>query len=85
MQDKGRDFPQYRKLSNDKVFYCIVSEREFHEIQIIGNKAQLFKIKAIQYPEILKIMDMIQMNQLGIEVFEEKEYQKLLERYSLIG
>ena len=36
MLDKGTDFPQYRKLSNDKVFYRIVDERHFDEIQIIG-------------------------------------------------
>ena len=58
MSNKGTDFPQYRKLSNNKVYYKILNQREFDEIQIIGSKAQLFTTQAKQYPEILKIQDL---------------------------
>ena len=83
MLDKGTDFPQYRKLSNDKVFYKIVNSREFHEIQVIGTFAQLHKIEAKQYPEILKIQDMLNY---VIEAFVPstiEEYTKLLDTYAL--
>ena len=83
MSDKGIDFPQYRKLSNDKVFYCVLSELEFHEIQIVGTKANLFKFRAQQYPEKLKIMDLLQFEDNGIIPSNQDEYEKLLELYSL--
>lgn len=53
------EFPQYRKLSNDKSFYCIEDESHFTEIQIIGQKVFELKIHAIQFPEKLKIRDML--------------------------
>ena len=54
------DFPQYRKLMNDKSFYCILDGRTFEEIQIIGSKAVLYNFKAVQYPEMLRIKDMLE-------------------------
>lgn len=83
MSDKGTDFPQYRKLSNDKVFYRIVNEREFHEIQIIGNSAQLHKIIAKQYPEILKIQDLISLSEAGFIESNELEFENLIRFFSL--
>jgi len=59
MEDKNTDFPQYRKLSNDRCFYEILDERTFREIQLIGKRAVLHLVKAEQYPEILRIMDML--------------------------
>lgn len=53
------NFPVYRKLSNNKVFYKINSMIDFEEIQLIGKKAFRSIFKANQYPEKLKIMDMI--------------------------
>jgi hypothetical protein len=83
MSDKDIDFPQYRKLSNDKVFYCVLSELEFHEIQIIGTKANLFKFRAKQYPEKLKIIDLLNFEDAGIIRSNQDEYEKLLMHYSL--
>lgn len=83
MLDKDTDFPQYRKLSNDKVFYKIVNNREFHEIQIIGTFAQLHKIEAKQYPEILKIQDMLNYSLEGFVASTEEEYSSLLNTHSL--
>ena len=83
MSDKGIDFPQYRKLSNDKVFYCVLSEIEFHEIQIIGTKANLYKFRAKQYPEKLKIIDLLQFDHNGIISSNQDEYEELLKHYSL--
>jgi hypothetical protein len=52
-------YPQYRKLCNEKSFYCIEDESHFTEIQIIGQKVFELKIHAIQFPEKLKIKDML--------------------------
>ena len=66
-------YPQYRKLSNDKSFYKILSEKEFEEIQIVGSSAITTNTKATKYPEILRIKDMLD----GVAPFEistEAEY-----------
>jgi hypothetical protein len=53
------NFPQYRKLSNDKSFYKIVDERHFEEKQRIGKQVFSLEITAEQYPEIIRIHDML--------------------------
>jgi len=83
MSNKGTDFPQYRKLSNNKVYYRIRNEREFDEIQLIGKNAQLFNIEAKQYPEMLRIKDLISYTQDGFESSTEEEFEKMLEMYGL--
>ena len=83
MQDKVTDFPQYRKLSNDKVFYCIHSERHFDEIQRIGSKAQLHTIHAEQYPEVVRIQELLNAESEFILEIEPEEYARLLDEYAL--
>lgn len=53
------DFPQYRKLSNDRSFYRINSNDNFEELQIIGDSVILHRIRAEKYPEKLRIMEML--------------------------
>lgn len=67
------EFPQYRKLSNDKSFFCIEDECHFTEIQLIGQKVFEIKINAIQYPEKLKIMDMLNCEDPYLKI-EESEF-----------
>jgi hypothetical protein len=74
MLDKDTDFPQYRKLSNNKVFYRILDDRHFDEIQIIGTKAQLRNVVAEQYPEILRIQDMLSYGIPGFVASNEEEF-----------
>ena len=59
MEHKINDFPQYRKLKNGKAFYCIVNNLHFTEVQLIGEKRLKHEIEAKQYPEKLRIMDML--------------------------
>lgn len=53
------DFPIYRKLSNNKSFYKILDDKTFDEIQLVGSKKNYYKHVATQYPELLRIKDMI--------------------------
>lgn len=75
MSDKNTDFPQYRKLPNDKAFYRINSSRDFDEVQVLGSKVLRYNHEAKQYPEILRIMSMIACEEPFVnaepEVFEE--------------
>jgi len=60
-------FPQFRKLPNDKSFYRIDDEKHFYEIQIIGSKCVLSSTEAVQYPEIIRIQDMLKLTEPFIE------------------
>ena len=53
------NFPQYRKLSNRRSFYRIESSLQFTEVQIMGSKRFVHSVEARQYPEKLRIMDML--------------------------
>lgn len=60
-------FPTYRKLSNNKSFYRIDDDRNFFEIQIVGNNCFLTHTEAKQYPEIIRITDMLSLSEPFIE------------------
>lgn len=80
METKNMDiFPIYRRLSNNKSFYKINSNLQFEEIQVIGSKQKYFIHEAIQYPEKLKIMDMIQLVDHYLESNSD-EWGKLIEK-----
>lgn len=59
MSDKIKQFPQYRKLPNGKSLYKILNDKSFMELQKMGLHWWCFTIEAKQYPELLKIMDMM--------------------------
>ena len=54
------NFPIYRKYSNNKVFFKVLSNDTFDEITLIGEKNILQHISATTYAEKLYIMDMIE-------------------------
>jgi hypothetical protein len=73
MSLKETYFPQYRMLANGKSIYKILDDRNFIEIQIIGSKKKKFEIKAEQYPEILKIQDILNdQEDIYIKIDEKK-------------
>jgi hypothetical protein len=73
------EFPQYRKLKNDKSFYRIEDESHFIEIQLIGNKAFELKINAVQFPEKLKIKDMLYCEDPYIKI-DQFEFDQINQR-----
>jgi hypothetical protein len=77
MNNKDRVFPQYRKLVNEKAYYKIIDSRNFEEIQFIGSIKKFFKINATQYPEILKIDDMLNLTNENYLESSEKEWNEL--------
>jgi len=84
MNDKVTDFPQYRKLSNEKVFYRIRDDRNFDEIQLIGSRAMWFSMEAKQYPEILKIQDLLVASEGFVKATQE-EFENLMKAHGLGG
>lgn len=55
-------FPQYRKLEGFARFYKILDERSFEEVSIVHETVHKTLIEAKQYPEIIRIMDMLEQN-----------------------
>jgi hypothetical protein len=74
MDYKNTHFPQYRKLLNGLRFYKINSLNDFEELQLLGEKVYHFTIVAQQYPEKLKIMDMLSPISAHFLVSSEKEW-----------
>jgi hypothetical protein len=71
------DFPQYRRYSNNLSWFKILDDRHFIELQFIGDKVLQHTVTAHQYPEMLRIQDMLRLEIPGLEVlngelFEEK-------------
>jgi hypothetical protein len=56
---KTFNFPQFRKLVNEKSHYKILDDRHFIEKQCIGKQVFVMEISAEQYPEIIRIQDML--------------------------
>jgi hypothetical protein len=74
-------FPIYRKLSNEKSYYKIVSAESFIELQRIGSKTKKHTLIAKQYPEKLLIQEMISLSNGYLESKEEEfdRIEQLLE------
>jgi hypothetical protein len=70
-------YPIYRKLSNNRSFYKIIGESQFDEIQLIGTKIKLYTHKAIKYPEILFIQDLIHFTNEGIKESNNEEWMMI--------
>jgi hypothetical protein len=69
------NFPLFRKLSNGKSFYKIISKTSFEEIQLIGTKSFKRKIHATQFPEMMLIQDIIQLIE-PYQLSSEEEFKQ---------
>jgi hypothetical protein len=71
------DFPVYLKFENEKHYFKILSDSEFEEITVIGNKYDIFLFKAEIYPDKVRIQEMIKNeNNYWVPIAEE-EYLKI--------
>lgn len=68
------EFPQYRKLKNNKHFYKIISETEFEEIIIIGKKRLSFFKKAEIFPDMVLVRDMLRLSSVDYQASTKEEY-----------
>ncbi len=78
MNNKVTDFPQYRMLSNGKSFYKITNDRHFEEVKLVGTRVFKQEFTATQYPEILRIEDMLGgMDGIYLTI-DEAEWEKTI-------
>ncbi|MFO0361044.1 MAG: hypothetical protein ACK500_04395 [Flavobacteriales bacterium] len=74
-----KKFPQFRRWSNGKNYYHLISPEEMIEIQVIGGYWTEHHIHAAQYPEKLHIRDLLECVHDGIEQISEREFNGFLE------
>lgn len=75
--NKNTDFPQYRRLGSLDVYYKIFSAVKFVEIKRFGSKWMTSTVQAVQYPERLKIMDMLALEEPYLRVDDRHEIEEL--------
>jgi hypothetical protein len=68
-------FPQYRKYSNNKNFFKILSPKEFVEIQVIGSKKLHRTVVATQFPEMNLIIDLVTLASEFILRSDREEFE----------
>lgn len=68
-------FPAYRKYKNSNTFFKIISENRFEEVTFIGSKGFLHEIEAKQYPEYLRIQDMLDCKDEIWIIITEAQYK----------
>ena len=72
------EFPQFRKLANNKNYYRIDSNEKFEEVQIMGKYWWKSELQASIYPERLLIMDMLVCQDQRWSVTDKEEFDGFL-------
>lgn len=71
-------YPVYRKYKGIEVWFKILSDAEFIEVKKMGNRIICDRIAAIQYPEKLRIQDMISCYEERWESVDANQVELLL-------
>lgn len=75
--NKEITYPQYRKYSNNKSYFKIISSNEFEEIQLLGTKKSIHLFKATILPDRNFIYDMTFDYENSWLKIESEEYNKV--------
>jgi len=66
------DFPQYRKMDGFQRFYRITGEKHFTEVYLLNGQRVTHEVTAVQYPEMLRIQDMLNRSFSFTDMTEEE-------------
>ncbi len=72
-------FPVYRKYSNNKSYFKVLSEKEFEEIVLLGNNYWVYTFEAKILPDFQLIRDMLELQDGRWQEISETEYRIFLE------
>lgn len=72
-------FPQYRRLSNGKSYYEILSADEMREITVSGRRWTEYAVTAKILPERVLITDLLDLRYAHYELISEKDFYDFLE------
>jgi hypothetical protein len=70
-------YPLYRKYSNGKSFFKVISETEFEEIQVLGDKISIHHFETKILPDRNYISDLTYNYEEHWEVCEKEEFEAL--------
>ena len=70
------EFPQFRKLENGKSLYKITAPNQFVELQQVGSQWFVYQFTVEQFPDLLRLQEMLQANQTFL-VLPEAEFQAI--------
>jgi len=70
-------YPQYRKYSNNKSFFKIISPEKFEEIQVLGKKKTLHRFEAKILPDRNFIYDLTFDYKTNWILCDLSEYEEL--------
>jgi hypothetical protein len=79
------DFPQYRKYSNGRSYFRISSEKDFEELQFIGDRVVWYRVLAHQYPEMRTIKEMLDLHEGRWERINAIEYASIQKKFDAQG
>lgn len=71
-------FPQYRRYSHGKTWYKIHSPDKFTEVTVMGSRYIIQEFEAKQYPEKLRIADMLEGMEGTWIIVSEADYDAFL-------
>jgi hypothetical protein len=73
------EFPQYRCYPHKRTWYAVQSATHFLELSVTGKYYTLHEVQALQYPEKLRIADMLACADGHWISVTEEEYFSFLE------
>lgn len=73
-------FPRCFRYLNGKTWVKVISDHVFEEIQIIGNRYQHSIIHAEQFPEKMRIREILEGNESYLEEVECSQFDSTLEK-----
>lgn len=73
--DADARFPQFRRLRGGAHFYRIDGFDRFTEVQVVGRRRVVHEVRALVYPELLRIQDMLDGAEGRFEVISEHEWR----------
>ena len=78
MTDKKISYPQYRKYSNNKSYFKIISADKFEEIKVTGNNKSIHLFEAKILPDRNLIYDMTyDYDNFWVKI-EKSEYENII-------
>lgn len=71
-------FPLYRRSVNGMNWYRIESATEFTEVQRVGSRFVVHRMKAAIYPEMQRVMGLIMMEDGHVAASDADEFEQSL-------
>lgn len=75
-------YPQYRRSRNGRHCYRIEGPRAFTEVQLVGARAMIHRVRDAAYPEQVRIAEMIRMDEGRYTEMNAVDFERLLDLHT---